>query len=438
MPKIEVTHIIPKLGYGGTEKAVEIIVNNASADVNSTILVLDQKGVRGERLSNNGVDVRLADTNKKVRIYLRTESIDVLHIHSDFRRGRKILKMADDSSIPVIIKSLHFGKSNDSEYQHIIDSYIHIGKMILLRYMILNNLSEVQNDWRKKHKCIYNPIDLSEIDSNADPIYREQFNIPDDAPVIGKIGRAAPEKWGKILIDAYQIIRKTHPETHLLLANTPEKIQNSLQRKNLKNVHYVQEIPLGEIDKFHNSIDILTHSSAIGECTPYVFLEAMATKTPIVVNSQPMRDNGQIEIVDHGSTGYVANTPTTYANATIKLIESPKLRETMGKKGFEKVSQNHSAEFIVRQIESLYALNLIKNKTCNKYQPNDIEGFEDNINLDAFLKEYQKRLIKHYGDPGIKYKTELLSWKVISSLPFARKFTYELARKAFLFFDEYI
>lgn len=438
MKKIDVTHIIPKLDYGGTEKAVEIIVNNSGGNVDSTILVLDRLGVRGQRLLNSGEDIRLVETLKKLREYFQKSNVDVVHIHSQFDRGKQILKIINEFSIPAVIKSLHFGKSDDASYENVIDNYIHIGKMILLRHLLLNNLSTSENGWRNKHKFIYNPIDLSEMDPNADPSFRKQFNIPDDASVIGKIGRSAPEKWGKILIDAYSIINNKRPETHLLLANTPDKIRKNIQNKDLDNVHFVEKIPLGEVDEFHNSLDILTHSSAIGECTPYVFLEAMATHTPIVVNSQPMRDNGQIEIVDHGSTGYIANTPEAYANATIELIESPETRKRMGKNAFRKVSKNHSVENIVRQIESLYALTLVENGAYDRSELQWLDDFEDDLDLEEFSKEYRKRLQEYYGEPGARFRLELLSWKLISNLPFGTKTTYELVRKGFLFIDEYL
>jgi len=330
MTTFRVAHVHPSLGFGGTEKSIETMVRYATDRFKPHVLCLDDLGVRGESLRDDGYPVEVVRDNLEVRDYTREQEIDVVHVHGGFDRGTEVVDIARKEGIPATLKSLHFGKPDDGNLKTHVDRYLYVGKMIFLRHFLLSNRSLSPATWQDNHRLLYNPLDLQQIDPDGPRKYREKFDISEDAPVVGKIGRSAPEKWGHVMIDALDQVVAERPDIHIILVNTPEKIRRQLRSLGHDRVHHVDGVPLGDIDEFHNSIDVLTHSSAIGECCPYVFLEAMASGTPIVVDSQPMRDNGQIELLDHGTHGYVANTPRAYADATLKLLNDPDLRKSMG------------------------------------------------------------------------------------------------------------
>lgn len=397
------------------------------------ILCLDEPGVRGESLRDDGYRVEVVEDVVGVREYIRRHAIDVIHVHGGFDRGTDVVSVARDESIPAVLKSLHFGKPDDGDLAPYVDRYLYVGKMIFLRYLLLANRSLEPEGWRENHRLLYNPLDLQQIDPDSSGKYREKFDIPADAPVVGKIGRSAPEKWGSVMIDALDRITDERPDTHILLVNTPQKIQKQLRSLGLSNSHHIDGVPLGEIDKFHNSIDVLTHSSAIGECCPYVFLETMASGTPIVVDSQPMRDNGQIELLDHGTHGYVANTTRAYADATLKLLKNPELRETMGEAGQQRVDSTFAAEKITQRLESMYATVLVENGVVDKEDLPWWSSPPEVTDMPAFSSEYARRLRTYYNGTGYRYEAERTAWDFVTSLPAGRKMIYEGVRKGFLF-----
>jgi glycosyltransferase involved in cell wall biosynthesis len=438
MTAIGVAHVHHSLGFGGTQKSIEYFVRHASDWLDSRVLCLDDIGVRGKALLKDGHEVRCVDNVSGVREYLCGHDIDVVHVHGGFDRGTDVVDIAQNLSVPAILKSLHFGKPSDGSSSTYVDRYLYVGKMILLRNLLLSNHSLLPQDWRDDHRLLYNPIDLTSNDPDGPKTYRKQFDIPHDAPVVGKLGRSAPEKWGKITVDALDRVAAERPDVNVILVNTPLKIQRRIRACGIENVHYVDQVPLGHIDEFYNSIDVLTHASSIGECCPYVFLEAMATGTPIVVNSQPMRDNGQIELVDHGTQGYVANTPRAYGEATLELLNDPETRAAMGTAGRKRVEKMFDASIVVDRLEDLYATVLVENGAFTERDLPWWNGPPAVTEMPAFATDYARRLQTSYDSSGARYVAETKAWNLVTSLPAGRKPAYELTRKAFMIDEMYL
>lgn len=432
-----VLHVHPPLGFGGTQKSVEVFVRSFDTDrFDHHILCLDAPGVRGEALREDGYDVTVVDDLAEA--YDHVADSDVVHVHGGFERGTDIIDQAQAAEVPAVLKSTHFGRPYDGPMTQHVDRYCYVGKMILLRYLRLAGRSLAPDDWSDHHRLLYNPLILADEPPDGSR-YREEFDIPATAPVLGKIGRSAPEKWEKLTVAAFERIVEMVSDAHLLLVNTPKKIRDEISARGIGDrVHYVETIPLGEIGSFHASVDVLTHASAIGECCPYVLLEAMANRTPVVVNSQPMRDNGQVELVDHGEQGFVANSVDAYAEATVELLADADRRSAMGEAGRERVETTFEAGALADRLESLYAEVLIENGVRTSEAIGWWDGPPPVTDMEAFAADYDERLRTYYDGAGVGYELERLAWSGTTALPIGRKPGYELLRKGFLFVDEYL
>ena len=84
-----------------------------------------------------------------------------------------------------------------------------------------------------------------------------------------------------------------------------------------------------------------------------VVLEAMAAGKPVVAS----RVGGLTELVEDQVTGYLV--PAGDVDALVErletLITDPELRQTMGRKGSERVRTAHSAETMVEMIHEVYS-----------------------------------------------------------------------------------
>lgn len=315
----------------------------------------------------------------------------------------------------------NFGWPNRSEVESIADRYFFISDMTRLRFFSLFPVPRKYNTL-KKYQRMYYPLAQSDIKSSESSEFREKFNIEPDAPVIGRIGRKdAGSKWSQITVDAFDRVVSKIPEVTILLVNPLDKIKDKIKNRGLdKNCRYIDSIHPREVYKFYDSIDVMGHSSQIGESFGYVVAEAFARSTPVVVNSTPMRDNAQVELVSHGETGYIANSSRSFGDAIVKLLENDVKRESLGESARKYAENNFGPKHVTERLEQEY-LRLTGHLT------EDVP--ESILRLDDFESEYKTKLKASFGRPSGSYLGEYLAWRFVSDiLPVWRSPAYHLLR----------
>ena len=169
---------------------------------------------------------------------------------------------------------------------------------------------------------------------------RQEFGIPDNALLVGMLGRLSPEKGGvDLLLKAFYRLSEHHPEhpppdrrrrplaiqlgsTQRELATT---IDSSLRHVVLRPVVRFagsrQDVPrlLGAMDLF-----VLP---SLNEALPIVLLEAMAVGLPVLAT----RVGGVPEIVEDGSNGLLVSPGDEDAllAALTRLANNPALRSRL-------------------------------------------------------------------------------------------------------------
>ena len=78
------------------------------------------------------------------------------------------------------------------------------------------------------------------------------------------------------------------------------------------------------------SLDVVLHTSSIGESFGYGIAEPMNFGKPVIANSTPWADQAQIELVRHGECGFIAGTAATMADAIRTLAGNSDMRAKFG------------------------------------------------------------------------------------------------------------
>lgn len=407
MNRINVLHICNQLSVGGTERALEVFAKTINKTYfNVYVCGIYEGGVREQLIKQNGIEVFVASGNKeKLYKFCKDKAINVLHIHRSGKKEGFAIETAKRAGVPVIVETNVFGLCDSGLTEAMIDSHLLVSKMLTLKYVKNAHISVDQ--FINKGCVIYNPLNLKDFLSfkpsrkRIDDLKLE-LGVDKETPLICRVGRPDPWKWSSFTVDSLSHIVKQVPDVKLVIVggisqNIKERIK---KKKLLENVIETGPVSEEKLIELYHTIDILTHSSRIGESFGYTIAEAMAAGKPVVVNSTPWVDNAQIELVDHGITGYIANTPKTYADAVVHLLSKPKIREDFGRCGKEKVNKLFDATKITPMVEKIY-LELLAQK--DKYFDRNLISDYDNVEIHPtnqeilnFSNEYRDRLSKSY------------------------------------------
>lgn len=198
----------------------------------------------------------------------------------------------------------------------------------------------------------FNPESIA---ASARRAVRRRHNIPEDAVVLGFVGRIVKDKGIVELAQAWRKIRDERPNTHLVLVGefetgdpVPEEIQNMLAAD--KRVHLTGVV--WDVPQMYSAFDLLVFPT-YREGLPNVLLEAAAMALPVVAT----RVTGCVDAVLDGKTGTLVPVHDQHAlaEAALAYIDSEVLRTAHGKAGRKWVLDNFRPEGVWKALAGEYA-----------------------------------------------------------------------------------
>jgi glycosyltransferase involved in cell wall biosynthesis len=205
------------------------------------------------------------------------------------------------------------------------------------------------------------------IDDFAAPTQKEYSILS-----VGRIFRGLyNDKRYDMLVEAFRKLRERLPHTswmyHIVgsCANDPEsqRYLDELRAAAVGHpIYFHVNTPYDELRDYYNRASLFWHAAGYGideerfpehaEHFGMSTVEAMSAGcVPIVVNR-----GGQKEIVSHGESGYLWNTPDELVDRTIALMDDPALRASMQQRvrtRFHDFDQRHFSERLVSLFNSL-------------------------------------------------------------------------------------
>jgi glycosyltransferase involved in cell wall biosynthesis len=185
---------------------------------------------------------------------------------------------------------------------------------------------------------------------------RNEYEIPEDALLLGYIGRLVPDKGIAELALAWTSIRNQFPQVRLLVCGycehdhpLPPGLIDTL--RNDPRVRFTGGV-VKDMPHIYSAIDICILPS-YREGLPNVALECAAMQLPIVTT----RVAGCVDSVRNGITGLIVQPrdPEALAAALRRLIENPALRQTLGVEARRFVSRRFSENKISQLLLQEYA-----------------------------------------------------------------------------------
>jgi len=401
MGKINVLQVVSALGLGGIQKALQHYTEHLSKEIfDTTVCGLFKGGPREKFLRDKGFDVVVLNGEfNGLSQLMQSKNIDILHIHQHADLNVLALRAGREANVPVIVETNEFGRIRKGGANDLPDLNLLVGKMCALRYKLWKNLSWAE--FFKESDVLYNPIVLSDFlkpDELMKKELRKKYHIPADSLIIGRHGRPDPSKWGDICLDMMPYLLKIFPNVKYLALGLPESKIRKIKDMGLDSyfIFFEPTEDFKKINEFLLLLDVFTYSSVNGECLSVAIAEAMTCKLPVVVNSTPCRDNGQVEMIDHGKNGFIANNPRAFAEAVSFLLKNEKERTAMGEAARRKVEDNYEIRRNTLRLERFY-LDLLAFKGVEidsgiRGRYVNIETYPSMEEVINFEREYKERI----------------------------------------------
>ena len=189
---------------------------------------------------------------------------------------------------------------------------------------------------------------------------RAEYDIPEEAFLMGHVGRLAPEKNLEFLAKAVCEFLKTAPDSHFLIVGDGPSVET--MKSTFQNAGAADRTHFTGIQKDQNlvncyhAMDVLAFSSK-SETQGMVLAEAMAAHTPVVALDAP----GARDIVAHEQNGLLLQDENVnaFSNALKRIQDLTPPEREQWLADVDETAHEFSAERSVEKVENLYS-NLVK------------------------------------------------------------------------------
>jgi glycosyltransferase involved in cell wall biosynthesis len=199
---------------------------------------------------------------------------------------------------------------------------------------------------------VYNGIELPAANPQRDR-FRMELGLAEDSPLVLNVGRFHQQKDHATLLRAWRTVAAENPTATLAIIGSGElagQLRESVVSLGIaSSVRFVE--PRAGLASAYADADVFALSS-LWEGLPYVVLEAMANRVPVVSTAV----DGVPEAVLEGKTGFLVppGDSAALAGALSRLLAEPVAREEMGESGRRLVAEKFSLDAMVKGLLGVY------------------------------------------------------------------------------------
>lgn len=369
IPKILI--ITATLDYGGVQ---HLIVNTAKAlakkgNYKPIVLNLSGKGELVDELTRAGIEhisfgqgiVRknVIYTLLKTRKLIKTLRPDIVHTHQlagDFYGSVSALGL----NIPVVSHVHNPRIKGLRKIVRYITSRWFTNAFIVTEGERARELKHWIPAVKDKVFLLYNAIDPQNLvlpsGFNKDE-YRKQLSIPEDAFVLGTVGRLIWEKGYDLLLPAFKKVLEKTPDSFLVLVGDGPKME---ELKSLaQNLSITNRIIFTgyrkDVAAIMSVFDIFVVSSRI-DSFPLVTFEAMHLGIPVVITNKVLTKD-----LFAPASVVVSFSEESLCGGILLLIQDPQKRKDLILKGKRLVNSQFTMDTYITKLEKIYNAIIHKN-----------------------------------------------------------------------------
>lgn len=366
--KIKIAHITLSMGGGGLENIILKLINNIDKSrFETAIICLDYGGELLKSIDTKyferhvfnrkpGLDWKLI---LKLSRLFRKNKYQIIHTHNQAAHFYAGIA-AKIAGVPVLITTEHSRHNTANSfirrYEKLVLSWI-TDKWVVVSEELEHHAQHEDKLRRDKILTINNGVDNLSISKQHNLLdekkyFLKKLNLPQDAFIICMIARFHPIKQHNLLLDAFIDFKKSHPNSHILLAGDGE-CRDELEKKcrdNLieDNVHFLGFVDdVSKVLQISNVFVLCSESEGL----PVSLLEACVYNVPVLI-TESANTAGTIE---NGSTGTVVeNTCNGLVKGLQWISNNPDQASFMAQKIGTITELKYSLCEMVSNYEALY------------------------------------------------------------------------------------
>jgi glycosyltransferase involved in cell wall biosynthesis len=383
---IKIINLLSRMNIGGPSIHAVLLTKNLNTETFESILIsgslsesegdmsylVDQYHIQHRAIKSLQREISFFDDLKAVfELYklFRKEKPQI--VHTNMAKAGMVGRLAAWlARVPVVLHTYHghvFSGYFSSKKTFI---YIIIERlMALLSTQIVAISKMIKEDICFKYKIVSEKkvsviplgFELEKMESldKYRGIFRRQFSIPEDALIIGIVGRITGIKNHQLFVDIADQLIKQNKSLHFLIVGDGElrpEIEQRVKSLGLeKNVHFTGWIT--ETAKMYADMDMMLLTSK-NEGTPVTVIEAMYYNIPVISSMV----GGLSDMIENGKTGYLINSliAEDYNQVIIKLLKSVREREQIGFEAHKFIVELYNINRLITDLTKLYSELLIK------------------------------------------------------------------------------
>ena len=354
---MKIMQVIPYFCFGGAEIMCENLtyaLKNAGQDV-FVVSLYNERTPIAQRMEEAGIQIVYLDKKlgldlsmvPKLAKLMGQERPDVVHTHLDVIKYAVLA--AKLAGVKKCVHTVHSLADREAEgrIQKIINgTYFRKAWSVpvALTPEVQVSVSDFYGLPPERIPVIYNGIDLSRC------IPKTTYETGETMTIL-HVGRFDVPKNHAGLLEAFRLLRETHPECRLRLVGDGDlraDMEALAKEKGVSDAVEFCGMQSNVYPYLHNA-DIFTLPS-IYEGNPMTIIEAMGTGLPIVAS----RVGGIPDMIHDGESGIlVGPEPQSICAGFTRLVEDGALRQRLGETALRE-SQTFSAEHMARDYLSFY------------------------------------------------------------------------------------
>ncbi len=362
--RVRVLEVMATGTNGGAQEHVHSLVTRLNPECYDIRVVSLSHGSSVRRLQRVGIDVTVIDEPddrqavRELADSMASFAPEIIHNHmyrAEVIGTRAALLLGEKGcKRPAIISTVHSSRVRCVEDRQTLRQLTPLMDRLIVVSRAIERKVIDEGRLDVPVSLIYNGVDLQRY-NHQQPCctLHDDYNIPEDSPIVGVVARLEAEKGHRTLIDAWPEVLTAVPNAWLLVVGEGSE-RDSLEAEAASLGVSERVVFTGrreDVPAVTAALDVAVLPS-YREAQGLSVLEAMALSRPVVASNV----GGIPEMIEDGVTGLLVppNDCDALAAAIIELLMDHPYADTIARRGHDLVHDRFCIELMVNAIETIY------------------------------------------------------------------------------------